>query len=77
MLCIMLSGHVLPALQTLRMLSPSVDRTECSSALLDENLSKNRIRNILPRTCSPISIFLPCVNKYVFSCSHVVVLVMS
>lgn len=34
--------------QVLQLLSPTIERDECSTAFQEENMAKNRFKNILP-----------------------------
>ena len=35
-------------MQVLQLLSPTMEREECSAALMEDNMAKNRFKNILP-----------------------------
>ena len=53
--------------QTVQLLSPTIDRSECSAALSEENMSKNRFKNVLPGKMCTFVLVPPysCLDMYV------------
>ncbi|XP_025111001.1 receptor-type tyrosine-protein phosphatase kappa-like [Pomacea canaliculata] len=45
--------------EIVQLLSPTIDRSECSAALMEENLGKNRFRNVLPVNRSRPFLYTP------------------
>lgn len=44
---------------TVQLLSPTIDRSECTSALSEENMGKNRFKNVLPANRSRPFLYTP------------------
>ena len=47
------------SVQTMQLLSPTIDRSECTAALSEENMGKNRFKNVLP---GQLAAWLVCVG---------------